>query len=220
MNILIYGGGALGKQVYYIADTYYKEKLNILGFVDDVQNANTQITKDLTTLGSLSKITEIQEYSPDNVRLLPAIGYSNMHKRGQAFRNAKKLGYIFETLIHPNALVEQNVSIGEGNIILSGAIIDQYAVIDDFNFLDIGIRIGENTVIKENNYLSLGTTIAGSVKIGCNNFFGLNSVVVNDRSVGDNNFINSKALIYKDLDDNKKVVEFYSQHILKGGGIK
>ncbi len=220
MNILIYGGGALGKQVYYIADTYYKDKLNILGFVDDVQIEDTPVTNGLTTVGSLSQITKIPEYSPDNVRLLPAIGYSHMHKRGLAFQHAKKSGYIFETLIHPHALVEKNVSMGEGNIILSGAIIDQYAVINDFNFFDIGIKIGEHTVIKENNYFSAGATIAGSVKIGCNNFFGLNSVVVNDKSIGNNNFINSKALIYKNMDDNKKVVEFYSQHILKGGDVK
>jgi len=216
MDALLYGAGLLGRQVYYLVDTYLKEKFNILGFVDDVQKKGTGVVDNLRTLGSLEEVYGSGKYPPESVRMFLAIGYSDMSGRGEAFQRAKKLGYEFESIIHPAAHVEKNSSIGEGVTILAGAVIDQFTLIKDMNYFDIGVKVGENTFIDENNYFSAGTTVAGSVKIEKNNFFGLDTTVVNDVRIGSNNTINAKSLIYKNLGDNKKVVVFHEQRLIEG----
>ncbi len=214
MDVLIYGAGLLGRQIHYLIDIYFKDRFKILGFIDDAREKGLSVVNDLHILGSLKEIYEDGNYSPDKVKLVLAIGYSDMQARRNAYNNAKELGYEFEGIIHPEAVVEKNAEIGEGVIILAGVVVDQYVAVRDINYLDIGTMMGENTIIETNNYFSAGTTVGGSVRIGENNFFGLNSTVVNDVSVGSNNFINAKALIYKNLGDNKKVIEFYEQRII------
>ncbi|MEE9543364.1 MAG: hypothetical protein V3V95_06250 [Thermodesulfobacteriota bacterium] len=215
MDVLLYGAGLLGTQMHYLVETYFKDKMKVVGFVDDVQQKGVSVTGNLKNLGSLEEVCNGGDYPPEKVRMILAIGYSNMKGRGDAFRRAKGLGYGFESIVHPGAHVEKNVSLGEGVMVLAGAIIDQFTVVKDMNYLDIGVKVGENSVIEENNYFSSGTTIAGSVKIGSNNFFGLDTTVVNDVSIGSNNSINAKSLIYKDLGDNKKVVVFHEQRIME-----
>jgi len=216
MDVLLYGAGLLGQQVYYLVDTYLKDRFNILGFVDDVKDKGSNIVDNLKTVGSLREVSDSGKYPPKKVKMFLSIGYTNMRGRGQAFHRAKKLGYIFESIIHPAAHVEKNSTIGEGVTVLAGAVVDQFTYIKDMNYLDIGVKIGENTVVEENNYFSAGTTIAGSVTIGKNNFFGLDTTVVNDVAIGSNNIINAKSLIYKRLGDNKKVVVFHEQRLIEG----
>lgn len=212
MDVLIYGAGALGRQVHYLADTYFKDRLNILGFIDDFKEKDSIVVDGLRVLGPLSHVSTV--LPPEKTRLILAIGYNKMADRRNAFTMAKELGYRFESLIHPKAMVEENAELGEGVVILAVAIVDQYVKIKEINFMDIGTRIGENTVVGANNYFSAGTTLAGSVTVGENNFFGLNSTVVDGMRIGNNNFINACALVYKYLGDNRKVVEFYEQRII------
>lgn len=213
MDVLIYGGGLLGRQVHYLVETYFGGSYRILGFIDDVKEKEMEVVNDLRVLGSLEEMNTDPNYVPDRIALIMAIGYSNMPGRFVAFSRAKGMGYRFESLIHPEAVVEKNVRLGEGVVVLAGVVVDQYVEIREANYLDIGVLVGENCMIGANNYFSAGTTVGGSVTIGGGNFFGLSTTVVNDISIGNNNFINAKTLIYKNIGDNRKVVELHEQHL-------
>jgi|GEM_PF-2593757 len=214
-DVLIYGGGLLGRQVLYLVKTYFSNDYNVIGFIDDIKKKGEVIEDGFVNYGSLNDIFNDNKYSPDNVKLILAIGYNNMIGKYEAYNNAKENGYNFISLIHPNASIEKNVILGEGVILLAGVVVDQYVEIKDINYLDIGCKIGENTVLDINNYLSAGTTIGGSVNVGKNNFFGLNTTVVNDIEIGNNNFINAMSLIYKKVKDNKRVVMLFEQTYLE-----
>jgi len=211
MDVMIYGGGFLGCQMFRLIKDYFADNYNVLGFIDDYKSKGTPVVNDLLVLGSLENVRRIREYSPIKAKLLFAIGYSNMKGREDAFLRAKQANYSFEKLIHPQALVALSANLGEGVIVTCGAIIDQSVSIGNVNYLDIGVRIGENCVIGSNNYFSNSATIAGYVRIGDGNFFGLNCTVVNNIIIGNNNFINAASLVYKNVEDNKKLVEVRQQ---------
>jgi sugar O-acyltransferase (sialic acid O-acetyltransferase NeuD family) len=213
-EVLIYGAGLLGLQVLHQVNTFYKHKYTVLGFIDDIQPNETEIINRLRVIGGFQEIKESGNYPPNKIGLISAIGYSNMKGREQAFLKAKEAGYTFETLIHANAFVDPSATIGMGTIITAGVIIDQTVSLGENNYIDIGVRIGENCVIKNNNYFSSGATIAGSVHIGDNNFFGLNCTVVDGLHMGNHNFINAAALVYRDMENNQKLVEVRQNRIV------
>ena len=214
-QVLIYGGGLLGRQVLYLVRTYYQDTLQVVGFIDDIRKQGELVTDDLTVKGSLADIADSPDYSPEKIYLILAIGYSDMNGRGNAFLRAKEKGYEFLNIIHPKACIEKNVRIAEGIIILAGVIIDQFVTLENANYLDIGTLIGENCQIGPNNYFSAGSTVGGSVTIGSDNFFGLNTTITTDVVIGSNNFVNAKTLVYKNIDDHNKVIELHETHLMR-----
>lgn len=213
-DIVIYGGGLLGRQVHYLVATYYAERFKILGFVDDVQEKGSYVVDGLVTLGGVDQVSKATNMQPNQVQMVFAIGYSDMTGRRRAFDRAKKKGYAFASLIHPRAIIEKNVTLGEGVIVNAGSIVDQFVSVGDVCYLDIGINLCEKCSIGTNNFICSGTTFGGSVNVGDDNFFGLNSTVVNDVTIGNNNMINAASLVYRNIEDNRKLVEFREQRLV------
>ena len=209
-KLLIYGGGLLGRQVHYLFANYSPD-LEILGFVDDTREPGEEIVPGLTCLGSLEQVANEATSAPDRAGMALAIGYANMPGRLQAFERARGMGYGFQSFVHPRAVVERNVVLGEGCFVLAGAILDHFVELGPANYIDIGVLIGENARFGANNYLSSGTVVGGSVEVGKGNFFGLNCSVVNDVSIGNHNFINASALVHRKLDDNTQLAFLPSQ---------
>ncbi len=211
IDTLIYGGGKLGKQIHFAAVSYFKDKYNILGFIDDTKDIGEKVIEDLEIVGSLKEVKKTQQYNDKKINLLFAIGYGDMQKREVAFHNAINAGYDFESLIHPNAMVEKNVKLGVGVYVSAGAVVDQYSIIGDATYIDIGVLISEDVCISTNNFIAAGTTIGGHVKIGKNNFIGMNTTVVDNLTISDNNIINSRAFIYRKIKNGQKVVRYIEQ---------
>jgi len=214
-DILIYGAGLLGHQMYYIIKTYFFDSLNIVGFIDDTKPPDYPVTENVRSVCALEDISKNSRLSPDKVDMVLAIGYSNMKGRHQAFLRAKEMGFFFQSLIHPRATVEKNVELGEGVIVQAGVVLDQYVKVGEINYFDIGVLIGENSQIGSNNYFSAGVTIGGSVQIGTNNFVGLNSTAVNNIKIGDHNFINAQTLIHRSLESNYQLVEIHESRTMR-----
>jgi len=208
-NLLIYGAGKLGKQVYYHLSCYFLNKGRVLGFVDDVKSKNEKIIDGLLTLGSIQEIVNEKKYLPANCKIVFAIGYGNMQGRQAAYQCVKDHGYELFSVIHPKAIIEKNVKLEEGCIISGGVIIDQGVSIGPICYVDIGVTIGEDCCIGGNNYFSASCVVGGSVKVGEGNFFGLNSTIVNDVTLGNNLFVNAQTLVHKNFADNLQVIEIH-----------
>lgn len=212
MQYLIYGAGLLGEQVGFQLEQNSKKK--VIGFIDDTLPVGKQIVNNKLVLGSFESITNNPIYSPENVEIYLAIGYSNMKARGEVLNNIKKYGYKIASFFHPKSIIEKKVQIEDGVIIMAGVIIDQNSVIKSSNYLDIGVKVGENVILNENNYVSAGATIGGNVNIGKNNFLGLNCTIINNIFIGNNNFINSMSLVHKNIKNDCKYVELKETRVL------
>jgi len=211
MDVLIYGGGMLGRQVTHLIKNHFGIAYDICGFVDDILPRGAEVVDGIETMGSLDDVSVQGAFVPGKMTLVFAIGYSDMRRRRQAFQNVKSKGYELVSLIHPNSSVETSADLGEGVIVLAGAIVDQFVVIGDVCYLHNGSIVGEHCKVGANNYFSAGTTLGGSVVVGEDNFFGINSTIVNDIAIGSNNFINAGSLIYKQLSNDLRIVEYREQ---------
>jgi acetyltransferase-like isoleucine patch superfamily enzyme len=211
MRAVIYGSGRLGRQVLHLVTTHFGAQLTVVGFVDDTKPAGEDVRDGYRTLGGLDAVAAAPDTAPGRVGLIPAIGYGDLFARGRALQHARALGYDFPTLVHPRALIEPGCRLGAGVIVLAGALLDQGVQVDDFCYLDQGVKLGEDTVLGPNNYLAAGTTLGGGVRLGRDNFLGLDTTVTDQVTLGDGNFVNAKSLVYKDLGDRQRLVQFHEQ---------
>lgn len=211
MKALVYGSGHLGRQVLHVLEHHFGGAYTVAGFVDDQRPAGEEVTGGYRTLGSLADVAANPETAPERAVLVPAIGYANLAGRGRALELARALGYAFPVLVHPRAWLEPTVRLGQGVIVLAGALVDQAVTVGDWCYLDQGVKLGEECVLGPNNYLAAGATLGGRVRLGRDNFLGLDVTITDRVTVGDGNFVNARTLVYKDLGDRQRLVEFHEQ---------
>ena len=211
IDVLIYGAGMLGRQVAHLVRAHFANSYRVIGFVDDVKEVGTEISEKAPVVGSLRQLDSMAGLRATQVPLIFGIGYSDMLARRSAFESAQQLGYHFLSLVHPAAMVEPTVKLGNGVTVLAGAILDQFVSIGDASYVHIGTKMGENCSVGINNYFSAGSTLGGSVVIGDDNFLGINVTVVNDTTIGSHNFLNADSLVYRPIGDHTRLVEYREQ---------
>jgi len=208
-NLLIYGAGKLGCQVYYHVKKYYAGTAKVAGFVDDTMPVGSEIIDGIRTVGGLSEQSFCASFAPQDFRVVFAIGYSNMGARLSAYQRLLEAGYGLFSIIHPRAVIEDNATIGDGCILLGGCVIDQGVTLGAVCYIDIGVTIGEDSVMGVNNYLSASCALGGSVTMGDNNFIGMNSTIVNNVEIGNGVTVNAQTLVHKDVADHSQVIEIH-----------
>ena len=173
----------------------------------------TKPTK-VTRWSVISKVSN-PTFSPESHCLFMAIGYDHLKTRFEIFKKCKELGYEFPNLVHKTCVHEEDLKMGEGNLLLSGAVLDQSVTLGNLNVVDIGVLIGHNSEISDNNYISNGTLLSGYCFIGNHNFVGGHTSFVDHVKIGDHNFLNARSYIRKDLGDHKKVIPMITQKEFK-----
>jgi sugar O-acyltransferase (sialic acid O-acetyltransferase NeuD family) len=211
--VLIYGAGLLGRQLYRNVAGWDRET-EILGFIDDVKAAGTDVSDGLKAVGGLEALAAQPAFAPSRVQLIPAIGYRDLPARRAAYERALARGYTLRGFRHPDALIDPSAQLDGSAIILAGAIVDIETRIGPFCYLDIGTRVGEWSQIAANCHLSAGAAIGGSVKVGADCFIGMDASVVNDITIGSHVFINACTLVHQSIPDNSRILEARKSRIV------
>ncbi len=135
-----------------------------------------------------------RSYDSKETELVMGIGYRQMGKiRRKVFAVCKDLGYVFYNYIHPTAIIEKNVSMGEGNNILEGVILEESVSVGDGNLLFGGSMVAHETTLGDFNTLSVKSVVAGCTTIRNNCFVGAAAVIRDHITIGDYSLIGAGA---------------------------
>jgi acetyltransferase-like isoleucine patch superfamily enzyme len=208
-QVVFYGAGHLGRQIYHHVSTYCRDGVEVLGFVDDTKPAGLKVIDGKQTLGSLAQAQTSSALQPNAVEVVFAIGYTSMRTRRAALERVLAVGYRLFTFVHPRAIVEPGAELGQGCVVLAGAVIDQQVSVGPACFIDIGVRLTAGTTVGCNNYFSAGTATGSRVRIGDDCFFGMDCTVTTEVQMGSNLFVNAKTLVPRNVGDNLKLVELH-----------
>jgi sugar O-acyltransferase (sialic acid O-acetyltransferase NeuD family) len=106
----------------------------------------------------------------------------------------------FSTLIHPTAIISDNVQMGEGTIVNAGAVVAPNAKLGKHVFVNRGATIGHDTVVGDFAIINPGANIAGHAVIGYGVMVGMGANVIQDISIGAKSVIGAGAVVIKDVD--------------------
>ena len=184
-KLTIIGASGHGKVVADIAKlTGYTD----IEFLDDDENLKT-------CMGY--PVVGHSEAIPTNGDVFVAIGNSMIRKRiTEQCGNIKK-----PILIHPKAIVADNVEIGEGTVIMAGAVINSGAKIGCGVIVNTSSSIDHDCMIGDYAHISVGAHLAGSVVIGEGTWIGIGGIVSNNVSICCNSLIGAGAVVIANIDE-------------------
>ncbi|WP_055668132.1 acetyltransferase [Desnuesiella massiliensis] len=126
----------------------------------------------------------------------------NLSLRNNLYKMLKNIGFKIPVLIHKNAIISQNVSIGEGTCIMPGAIVNSGAYIGENCIINTGSVIEHDCKIQNNTHISPKVCLGGGVKIGYNSHIGIGANIIQGISIGNDVTIGVGAVVINNLEDN------------------
>ena len=160
-NLVIIGAGGCGREVLQWAKDINRveKRWNIKGFIDD----------DLEALNgkncSVPILSMIDEYKIDaEDEFICCIGNSNIRKR--VVEKLRTKGAVFTRLVHPNAVIADTCTLGNGSIIYPYALISDNAVIGEGCIINMYSSVAHDSILGEYCTISAHCDVTGMCVLG------------------------------------------------------
>ena len=200
-NLVIIAAGGCGREVLQWAKDVNKVKTrwHIKGFLDDNLKALDGLKCDIKILST------VEDYVPDpDDEFVCCIGNSNVRK--MVVEKLKAKGAVFATLVHPNAVIADSCTLGEGVIIYPYALISDNAVIGDQCIINMYSSVAHDSVLGEYCTISAHCDVTGMCTLGDRVFMGSTSQIVPGTRIGDDVYICAGSTVMTRVRDRKKVL--------------
>ncbi|MBR2671013.1 MAG: lipid carrier--UDP-N-acetylgalactosaminyltransferase [Oscillospiraceae bacterium] len=177
-KLLLVGAGGFGRVVLEHAIQQYD-----CSFLDD--NCTGIINGALI----VGKTTDIEKLYGQYKLLIVTIG--NNILREEIYSVAKRVGYDIPNIIDPSAYISPYASMGSGCIVLNNAVVQNNVKIGNGVILNPGVElhhdsvVGNNVTIYTNSVVRSGARICDRVSLGSTLTIGNNVVVEKDSIIGD-----------------------------------
>lgn len=141
------------------------------------------------------------EYPATQCDMFVALGYHDMNRlREKKCEEARALGYMLASYIHPDAGVPKDLVHGDNCFVMNQALIHPCVRLGNNVFVWSGAMVGHHSTIGDNCWLTSCANLSGSVSAGQNCFFAVNSTVGHNVTLGEACFLGANALVTKCAD--------------------
>ena len=188
-KIAILGASGHGK---VIADIALLNGYDEIVFLDDDESIKT-----LGEYPVVGKTSETSGPKADGYDFFVGIGNASIRQRMQ--KALVRDGCNVVTLIHPQAVVAYEVTIGVGTVVMAGAVINPGTTIGEGCIINTCSSVDHDNTIGDFSHISVGAHTAGTVTLGERCWLGIGAVVSNNISVADDCMIGAEAVVVKDL---------------------
>ena len=188
-KLLIIGASGHGKVAADIA-----LKMNLwkqVGFLDDNEFLVSSMGIEVVG-GSFDAFDLLEEYD-----IFVAIGNNQTREALQETLLIK--GASIATLIHPAAVIGDEVEIGFGSIIMAGAVVNCCTKIGRGCIINTGATVDHDNLLEEYVHVSPGAHLAGAVQVGKGSWLGIGSTVSNNVTITSHCRVGAGAVVVKDI---------------------
>lgn len=164
---------------------------------------HVDIVKNIAILNKFEPIIisyeEIYKYNK-NDKYFIAIGDNKLRK--EIFEKYPNLNYI--NLIHPFSSINNNVTIGNGNLICPGVIIQPESQIGNHCIINTKSSLDHHNIIGDFVHICPNVTSCGNVTIGKLSTIGPSSTICHNTSITNNCIIGASSLVLKNIEKSGK----------------
>ncbi len=198
-DLVVIGAGGHGRETLWAAKA--TDQWNILGFVDDDKTTHGQTLCGYSVLGDFDWLGR---QDLDQVYAVCGIGKPKLRK--QIAERGRAIGLNFSTIVHPTALMADQVGIGEGTVVAAYAIVTPGARIGNHVFINLNCTVSHDTVLEDYVNLAPACNISGNVLLKQGVHFGTNVSVIPGITVGEWTRIGAGSVIIRDIPANTVAV--------------
>lgn len=187
-KLIIIGAGGHGK---VIADIAKKNGYEDIAFLDD--NPAMKECGGYPVIGNSEKISQIDaEY---------IVGIGNAIIRQCVRDRITSENRPLATLVHPNAVVGENVTIGCGSVVMAGAVINPGAQIGTGCIINTCASVDHDCILGDYVHIAVGAHLAGTVQVGERAWVGAGATVSNNLKLAADCIIGAGAVVVKDIEE-------------------
>ena len=196
--IYILGAGGFAPQVLQIFVDLQRDD-EVLGFLED----DCQRRGNMLNGKPIDDTSILKDLDRSKVKLVCAIG-TPLRKR--LIEHTKRLGYEYDTIVHPNVVKSKWTTLGEGNLVCAGCILMPQVTIANQVTIDVDSSIGHHVSIGAYTFIGPKVHISGKASIGDECFIGVGATTIHDVSIGSGSFIGAGAVVTEDIPENSLAV--------------
>jgi len=186
MKLTIIGASGHGKVVADIAKLSGYDEIE---FLDD--DEKLRYCSSYPVVGKTDKALEI-----DNDVFI-GIGNASIRKKFQEQLRNKSL----VTLIHPDAVIADDVKIGIGTVVMAGAVINSGAKIGNGVIINTCSSVDHDCIVDDYVHVAVGAHLCGTVNVGESTWIGAGVTVSNNVDICGNCTIGAGAVVIKDIEE-------------------
>lgn len=192
-RIVIVGGGGHAKVIAGILKKI--DRFEILGYTDKEDHG---LLLGLPYLGGDEVLPEVIKQQTDCAAVL-GIGYLGEGDwRERLAEKLQQLGFLFPVIVSPTAVINEEVKIGEGTVVMDGAVINSGTQIGRQVIINTRVSIDHDCEIGDFTHIAPGVTLSGAVKVGARTLLGTGVAVVQYKTIGERCIIGAGAAVVKD----------------------
>ncbi len=178
------------------------EKFEILGLLDD--STKERYLYGYPILGGTDLVKKFIEIGFNKfVLAFGVIDHRNI--RMDLFNKMIKWGAEFPNILHPKSIVEQSVTMGQGNIILAGANVGSSVKLGNLNYINNNALVSHDCSISNNVHIAPGAVLASNISVKDNSLIGMNTTLFFGIKIGFNVVINNGVNLNFDVRDNSVI---------------
>jgi sugar O-acyltransferase (sialic acid O-acetyltransferase NeuD family) len=155
----------------------------------------------------------LKKFNPDKVCLAIGLGVGSessqlitqLKRRFDIFTKLSKQGHSFPSLVHPNAWVAKECSIGDGVQLFSGSIVQPGCTIGDLTIMNTKASIDHDSIIGKACHLAPGVTCGGAVEVGSYVHIGMSATILPNNKIEDNAIVAAGSVVNTNVSDGEKI---------------
>jgi len=191
-KIVIIGGGGHAKVVISILKKI--RNYEIFGYVDIVDNG--QILG-VNYLGDDSVLSGLPEKGVTQAAL--GVGHTaDLLLRMSLIDKALGMGFSFPVIVSPQAIINEDVELGKGTVVMDGSVINASLHTGDFVIINTGSLIDHDCQIGNYSHIGPGAVLCGGVNVGNGVLIGAGAVVCQSKVITDRCVIGAGAVVTGD----------------------
>ncbi|MFC7786758.1 acetyltransferase [Rossellomorea sp. GCM10028870] len=188
-KLLIIGASGHGKVVADIA--LKMNKWDSISFMDDDESIESSMG--IKVVGKSNDALElVKDYD-----IFVGIGNNTIREKIQ--NELEENGASIPTLIHPNAVIGEQVILASGTVVMAGVVINCGTNIGKGCILNTSSTIDHDNIIEDYVHISPGAHLAGTVKVGKRSWLGIGSIVSNNVNITSGCTIGAGTVVVKDI---------------------
>jgi sugar O-acyltransferase (sialic acid O-acetyltransferase NeuD family) len=197
--VIVVGGAGHAK---VLVSTLLLLNRRVLGFVD--------LKPSLAPLFGIAHLggdDAIFLHRPDQVRLVNCVGSIGSTALRQAvYEKFREKQYIFETVIHPSAVIAPEVHTEDGVQVMAGVVVQPGSRVGANVVINTGACVDHDCSIEAHAYVAPGVTLSGHVKIGKGAHIGTGASIIQCIKIGAGSIVGAGAVVVENVPAGETVV--------------
>jgi sugar O-acyltransferase (sialic acid O-acetyltransferase NeuD family) len=186
-------GGRLAKVVVNVPDVAHAHDRP---FADRLADVNAWLAR--TDAGYSIESEHIDQFRP-GAQERYVIGFRGVQLCPLRDRLRSTFGLIFDSLVHPSAVVASSAVLDEGVIVNPGSVVASLVRLGEFSLVNRGATIGHDAQIGAFANIGPGANLASSVRVGCAAVVGIGATVIEHLAIGEGALVAAGSVVTREV---------------------